>query len=84
MEIKSTASVNFNFILKLTEDEGKALERICQYSTKDFCKIFNEQMGKLDEQQTKGLQSLFSTVRSELPKHLERAEKARDVFRITE
>lgn len=80
-KIKSASNVEVTVWLKLTESEARALKALTVYGSDEFLKFFYETLGKLYlEPHSKGLISLFETIRTELPKHLKRADDARAVF----
>jgi hypothetical protein len=81
MEIKSTSQFNVQIQLQLTEDEARALEAIVGYGVEEFLKCFYEHLGKhYLEPHEKGVESLFETIKNELPKHLQKADDVRDVW----
>lgn len=81
-EVKSTSSIDIHVILKLTEVEARALEAIVGYGIDPFLETFYKHLGKAYLQDHEaGAISLFNTVREEIPKHLKRADDARDIWR---
>lgn len=80
-KILSTSSVEINVILKLTEEEARALYNITGYGPKHFLDWFYKHLGKhYLKPHERGLISLFKTIQAELPQHLKRADEARKVF----
>ena len=80
-EIKSGAAIKGEILLKLTEDEARALDAICGYGPDQFIKWFYANHGKHYLQpHEKAMRSLFDTVRSELGKHLRKFDEARKIF----
>lgn len=81
-KIKSTSQFDVQVILKLTEKEARALQAITLYGTKSFLEFFYKSLGKtyLEPNQS-GLESLFETIKTELPKHLKKADDTRDIWR---
>jgi hypothetical protein len=81
-KVRSTSNVTIGVILSLTEQEARALHAITQYGSKEFIKTFYEHMGKsVLQPHEEGLISLFQTIRDELPRHINRADQARDIWR---
>ena len=77
-KIKSTSQMEFEVILKLTEQEARALEAIAGYGSEEFLKCFYEHMGKHYLQPNEsGVKTLFKTIREELPKHLYKFDDCR-------
>lgn len=81
MEITSNSTMGFEVYLRLSESEARALDALTAYGYKEFIKVFYEHLGKNYMQpHERGLQSLFESVKAEIPKHLSRIDKARKVF----
>jgi len=80
-KIKSASEFSAKVFIELTEVEARALEAIAGYSVKDFLRIFYEHLGKSYLQpHEKGVASLFSTIKGEIPKHLSRIDKTRKIW----
>lgn len=80
-KVNSTSQFDIQVILKLTEQEARALKAITEYGTKEFLKCFYEHLGKVAlEPYQSGLESLSETIKKELPKHLNRADDVRSVW----
>jgi len=81
MEIKSTSYFEVGITLQLTEVEARALEAIVGYGTEEFLKCFYQHLGKhYLEPHEEGVKILFKTIKTELPKHLKKADDVRDVW----
>lgn len=83
MEItKSTSNMDFGVILKLSEKEARALEAITLYGTKNFLETFYKHLGKAYLQPHEdGINILFETIKLELPKHLDKFDKIREIWK---
>lgn len=82
MEVTSNSTMGFNVYLKLTESEARALDALVGYGFDAFIKVFYAHMGKHYMQPHEdGLKSLFESVRAEIPKHLNRINKTREIFK---
>ncbi len=80
-KIKTQSSVEVNIILSITEQEARALKELTGYGADNFLKFFYENLGRYYlEPHEKGLRSLFETIKQELPKHLDKADRAREAF----
>ncbi len=81
MEATSNSVMEFRLFMKLTEDEARALNALTVYGHKAFLEVFYEKLGKAYmENHEKGLVSLFESIKSEIPIHLSRIDKARQAF----
>jgi len=81
-KINSTSQMDFQVILKLNEQEARALNAITVYGVKNFLKAFYKEMGKTYlEPNEQGIKSLFETISSELPKHLSKFDKCRKTWK---
>lgn len=79
---KSTSILESKFTLELSESEANALVAMTVYGHEPFLKGFYTKLGKSYMQPyEKGVISLFSTIGSELPPHINRIEKARKILR---
>lgn len=77
-KIKSSSKVDINITLTLSEEEAKALYNMTVYGSKHFTDWFYQHLGKFYlKPHEKGLESLFETIKKELPKHLDKAKEAR-------
>lgn len=80
-KIKSQSTFAVDILLKLTEEEARALQQICKYSSKQFLEFFYEKLGKVYLQpHERGVHSLFKTIETELPAHLRKADDVRAVW----
>lgn len=80
-KVKSESQFELNINLQLTEVEARALKELTVFGTEPFLKVFYEKLGKTSLQRhEKGIISLFETIRSELPKHLNKADKVRKIL----
>jgi len=81
-KVRSTSNLTVGVILSLTEVEARALQAITVYGAKEFLNTFYDKLGKAYLQPfEEGVKSLFETINEELPRHLNRADKARDIWR---
>lgn len=81
-KIKSVSTFEVKINLELTEVEARALEAITVYGTKSFLDYFYRDLGKHYLQpHEKGVYSLFETIKSELPKHLNKANEIREIIK---
>lgn len=80
-KIKSTSKLDVQIILSLTEQEARALEAIVGYGTEAFLKCFYQHLGEhYLKPHEDGVKTLFETIKLELPKHLRKADNARDAW----
>ena len=78
-KVTSTSQMNFRVVLDLSESEARALNAITLYGTKNFLKCFYETLGKNYLQPNElGVESLFTTIKEELPKHFSKFDKCRE------
>lgn len=82
MEVtKSISNMDFGIIIELTEQEARALEAITLYGVKNFLDVFYQHLGKhYLEPHEEGIKILFSTLKTEMPKHLRKMDKIRKVW----
>lgn len=81
-KINSTSNMDFQVILKLTEQEARALNAITVYGADQFLEFFYKSLGKAYLQpHESGVKSLFATIGSELPKHISKFDKCRELWR---
>jgi hypothetical protein len=81
MEVTSNSVMGFNVFMKLTESEARALDALVGYGFKETIKVFYEHLGtSYMKPHEKGLESLFDSVRKEIPRHLSRIDKTRKGF----
>lgn len=79
--LKSQSDIKFDIVLVLSEEEANALTQICGYGPSKFTEWFYKNLGKSYlKPHEQGLVSLFKTVNSELPRHLSKVKKARELF----
>lgn len=68
----------------LDEEEMRALDALTGYGIDPFLKVFYEKMGAhYLKPHEEGLRSLFKSVREAIPRILDRATEAREVFEGT-
>lgn len=80
--IKSQSQFDIVINLTLTEVEARALRELTVFGTDAFLKVFYEKLGKTTlERHEKGLRSLFETIKSELPRHLNKADEVRKLLK---
>ena len=83
-KVKSTSQFNAQVILVLSEQEARALLQIVQYGTKSFLEVFYKHLGKCDLQDHEdGVKSLFETIKTELPQHLNKMDDTRGIWNGT-
>lgn len=64
-----------------TEVEMRALDALAGYGTDDFLKIFYAEMGEhYLKPHEKGIRTLFTAIREQMPGILKRADNSRKVF----
>lgn len=81
MKVKSDTVIEFNVSLELRESEARALLALTTYGSKQFLEAFYSQLGRVYmEEHEKGLVSLFTSIKQEIPGHLDRIDKTRAVF----
>lgn len=81
-KINSTSQMEFQVILKLTEKEARALEALTVYGTKEFLETFYKYLGKSALQPYEdGVRSLFETIKENLPRHFDKFDACRDIWR---
>lgn len=82
MDVESNATIDFKVFLKLNEPEARALAALTTYGDKAFLEMFYKTLGKSYlEPHESGLKSLFKSIDRNLPKHLERMEETRKIFK---
>jgi transposase len=80
-KVKSSSSLDVRIILSLSEKEARALNAITTYGHKSFLEVFYEHLGKSVLQPYEdGIITLFKTIEEELPKHLKKADDARQIW----
>lgn len=81
-KIRSTSQFEAKIIIELTEEEARALNAIRTYGVEAFLECFYKNLGRSALQpHEQGLSSLFYTIESELPKHLNKIDDVRDVWK---
>lgn len=81
MTATSQSTMEFTVLMKLTEGEARALDALVSYGHKAFLEVFYEKLGRHYMQPyEKDLISLFDSIHSNIPKHLQKIDKARKVF----
>lgn len=81
-ELKSMITVDPCIVLKLTEEETRAIDALAGYGIDSFLETFYHKMGRSYlEPYEQGLRSLFITIRTELPKHISKCEKVKEVIK---
>lgn len=80
-KVKSQSTFETKIYLELSEVEARALSVLPSYGTKNFLDFFYVKLGRhYLEPHEKGLVSLFETIKEELPKHLQKADKVRNIL----
>lgn len=81
-KIKSSASaIELTVIIQLSEIEVRALLKMTQYGSDPYLKWFEKNLSRYELDGLKpGVKSLFDTIRRELPMHLNKVNKAREVL----
>ncbi len=80
MKTKTTAKIEAQFTLQLSEDEAGALDALAGYGADAFLKVFYKYMGEhYMRPHEAGLRSLFATIGG-LRYGLQQSHKARRVF----
>lgn len=75
-KIKSASQLEVRVILTLSEKEARALEALTKYGAKVFIETFYEKLGRdYLTPYSEGIESLFQTIKDELPKHLDKADR---------
>lgn len=65
----------------VSEEEARALNALTVYGFKQFTEVFYEKLGvTYMKPHHKGLESLFNTIKKEIPKHLVRMDNTRKTF----
>jgi len=78
----STGGIQLHCTLKLSEIEVRALIKIAQYGADPYIRWFKEHLSRYElEGLEPGIKSLFNTVRKELPQHVSKVDKAREVLK---
>ena len=82
--VNSTSQMDFQVVLKISEKEARALQALTVFGSKSFLEVFYKYLGKTDLfAHEEGLKSLFETIREELPYHLDKMDKCRELWRST-
>jgi len=78
---KSNVSVDLSINLTLSVEEAKALNEITGYGIEPFLKGYKEKLGShyIDKHE-KGMRSLFGTIKTSLPKEINKAEGIMDAI----
>jgi len=85
MEITSQSKQEFTVVLKLSEDEARALHDITAYGYDAFIKVFKDKLGEsYIKKHENGAKSLFEIVQRGMPAIFSRMDKARNVFLASE
>ena len=80
-EILSKSKMELTVTLVLPEGEARALVEITKYGAKAFLRGYYKQLGRSYlEPYESDVKSLFSSIGTQLPPHLRRADNARKVF----
>lgn len=81
--VTSQPVFDMDILLRLNEQQARALYSLTVYGPKEFLKWFYKNMGKhYMEPHAKGLESLFEVLRTELPPHLKTADEVREFLEI--
>jgi len=79
--IRSQSKFDIEINITLTEIEARALRELTVYGTDVFLKVFYEKLGRSTlETHEKGIISLFETIKKELPQHLNKADRVRELL----
>ncbi len=77
----STSKIELKVSIELSEIEVRALMKIAQYGANPYMEWFKTHLSKYELVGLEsGVQSLFNTIRGELPKHLKKVEEARKIL----
>jgi len=80
-QVKASSTVKLSVTLVLTEEEAIALNEMTKYGIKAFLAGYYKCLGKYYmEPHERGMRSLFKTVDRELPQHINRINRAREMF----
>jgi len=73
--------MDFAITAELSEIEARALKAITDYGTDNFLRTFYNQFGRdaLKPHEI-GLIELFNTIRTEMPKHLDKIDDIREIW----
>ena len=79
--VKSSSSIEIDITLSITEDEARALLDLAGYGIDKFLETFYTRLGKhyLSKHEA-GIRTLFGSMNTILPVHLNRIDRARSAF----
>lgn len=78
----STSNIELKVSIQLSEIEVRALLKIAQYGSDPYIKWFTENLSRYELDGLKsGVRSLFNTIRNELPPHIRKVDKAREILK---
>ena len=81
MEVKSQSKMEFSMTFTVSEEEARALNALTVYGFKSFTEVFYEKLGvTYMKPHHKGLESLFETIKKNIPPHLARMSNTRKTF----
>lgn len=81
-KIKSQSEIGIRIVLELSEIEARFLLKMTSWGTKPYKEWFVKHLSKYElKPLDKGVDSLFHTIQEELPKHLDKIDKAREILK---
>jgi hypothetical protein len=75
--------MEFTISFTITEEEARALDALTGYSADEFIKYFYDHLGRALVPYERGLRSFLSTVREQIPQHLQRMTDTRKLWSKT-
>lgn len=81
MKATSTATIEAKIKFECSEEEARALLAITKYGADHFLAFFKKSLGSGLEEHSKAVKVLFSTLQTNLPKHLANIDEARKHFK---
>jgi len=82
IRVITTSKVEMKITIELSEVEARALEAIAGYGPSKFKEWFYKNLGKhYLEPHSIGVDSLFATVKKELPYHLNKIDEVRKLLK---
>jgi|SRR5882724_7741245 len=80
-KMKSASSIEMNIVLKLTEKEARFLALMTKWGSKLYIDWFKKHCSNYDLRGLEeSVESLFTTINTELPKHIEALDAARQLL----
>lgn len=72
---------DFKVLIEFNEIEARAMHDIVGYGAEAFLKVFKEKLGShYINQHEKGLITFFERLRTELPRHFAKLDKAKEAY----